>query len=259
MTDHLRAEQRGAVRIVTIDRPEAKNALHGPLRAALRAAMSAADRDDTVNAIVLTGTDPVFSAGVDFKQLERGPGETGSPMDVTPAAAIRAVRKPVIAAVNGACVSGALEVALSCAFIVASERARFADTHAQLGVLPTWGLTALLPRAVGVRKAREMSATGAFVDAVEALRIGLVNHVVEHERLLPFTVALAERIPGGLAVSDVLDLYAHGEDLGLAAALAAETHASIGRSYDLAGFTAAGRRTAARQRQASPTAGQEDA
>ena len=78
--------------------------------------------------------------------------------------------------------------------MVASERARFADTHATLGVVPTWGLTALLPRAVGVRKAREMSVTGAFVDAHEALRLGLVNHVVPHDELLPFARRLAADI-----------------------------------------------------------------
>jgi enoyl-CoA hydratase/carnithine racemase len=197
---------------------------------------------------VLTAVDPVFSAGVDFKRLERGPRETGSPLDITPAGALRAMRKPVICAVNGACVSGALEVALSCSFIIASERARFADTHAMLGVVPTWGLTALLPRAVGVRKARQMSITGQFVDATEALRLGLVNHVVPHDELLPFALELAGRIPRNAAVGEMLDLYARGEDLTLAGALAAETAHSVGRKYDLEAFTAAGSATAARQR-----------
>jgi enoyl-CoA hydratase len=114
------------------------------------------------------------------------------------------MRKPVLCAVNGACVSGALEVALSCSFIVASERARFADTHALLGVVPTWGLTALLPRAVGVRKARQMSITGEFVDASEALRLGLVNHVVPHEQLLSFALGLAARVPSNAAVGEML-------------------------------------------------------
>jgi enoyl-CoA hydratase len=248
MTENLRVTAHGAVRVLTIDRPEAKNAMHGPLRSALRAAMTEADRDAAVSAVVLTGADPVFSAGVDFKKLERGSDETGSPLDLTPAGAVRAVRKPVICAVNGACVSGALEVALSCSFIVASERARFADTHTQLGVVPTWGLTALLPRAVGIRKAREMSVTGAFVDAEEALRIGLVNHVVPHDELLPFTLALAERIPSNPAVAEMLSLFNRGQDLTLAGALSLETTSSIGRKYDLAAFTAAGSKTAADQR-----------
>jgi enoyl-CoA hydratase len=254
MTDHLQISDHDGVRVLTIDRPDVKNALHGPLRSALVAVLGDADNDDSVRVVVLTAVDPVFSAGVDFKHLERGPGETGSPRDVNPASAVRAMSKPVICAVNGACVSGALEIALSCSFIVASERARFADTHALLGVVPTWGLTALLPRAVGVRKAREMSITGAFVDAAEALRIGLVNHVVPHEQLLSFSLGLANQIPGTPAVSEMLDLYARGQDMSLAAALALETSHSLGRKYDLAAFTAAGSQTAARQREReSPT------
>jgi enoyl-CoA hydratase len=248
MTDHLHISDHDGIRILTIDRPEAKNALHGALRSALVAALRDADGDDDIGVVVLAAVDPVFSAGVDFKRLERGPGETGSPLDVNPASALRALRKPVICAVNGACVSGALEIALSCSFIIASERARFADTHAMLGVVPTWGLTALLPRAVGVRKAREMSISGTFVDAAEALRVGLVNHVVPHEELIPFTLDVATRVPATPAVGEMLDLYSRGEDLSLAAALTLETSHSVGRKYDLAAFTTAGRRTAARQR-----------
>ena len=249
MTEHLRINDRDGIRVLTIDRPESRNALHAPLRSALCAAVEAADRDDTVRVVVLTAVDPVFSAGVDFKRLERGPGETGSPFDVTPAASVRAVHKPVICAVNGACVSGALEIALSCSFIVASDHARFADTHVMLGVVPTWGLTALLPRAVGVRKAREMSITGEFVDAAEALRLGLVNHVVAHDDLLPFTLELAGRVPPNAAVGEMLDLYARGGDLSLTGALAAETAHSMGRTYDLEAFAAAGIAAAARRRE----------
>jgi enoyl-CoA hydratase len=251
MSEHLRVDDDNGIRILTIDRPESKNALHGPLRGQLCAAAATADRDDDVRVVVLTAVDPVFSAGVDFKQLERGPGETGSPLDVTPASALRAMRKPVICAVNGACVSGALEIALSCSFIVASERARFADTHALLGVVPTWGLTALLPRAVGVRKARQMSITGEFVDASEALRLGLVNHLVPHEDLMAFTLELASRVPANAAVGEMLSLYARGADMSLTGALAAETSYSLGRKYDLEAFTAAGSTASARQREAS--------
>src|SRR5206468_8047502 len=120
---------------------------------------------------------------------------TGStPSSRNPGKALRAMATPVVCAVNGACVTGGLEIALSCTFVVASERARFADTHARLDVVAAWGLTALLPRAVGVRKAAEMSITGNFVDAEEALRLGLVNHVVAHDELMPFTRALAHDI-----------------------------------------------------------------
>jgi enoyl-CoA hydratase len=158
------------------------------------------------------------------------------------------MRKPVICAVNGACVSGALEIALSASFIVASDRARFADTHALLGVVPTWGLTALLPRATGVRKARQMSVTGDFVHAEEALRVGLVNRVVPHDELLSFTLDLARRIPATGAVGEMLDLYSRGAGLSLAEALEVEAAHSAGRRYDMAAFMAAGQAAAARPR-----------
>ena len=94
--------------------------------------------------------------------------------------------------------TGALEIALACDMIVASERARFADTHAKVGLIPGWGMSAALPTAVGRRKAVELSLTGAFIDADEALRIGLVNAVVPHEELLPRTYEIAQAI-GGIA------------------------------------------------------------
>jgi enoyl-CoA hydratase len=243
--DHLRTEDLDGVRILTIDRPEARNALNSPLRRALVRAFAEADRDPAVRVVVLTGTDPVFSAGVDFKEVGgRGPDGAAGPTD-NPAHVLRGMRTPVLCAVNGACVTGALEIALSATFVVASERARFADTHALLGVVPIWGMTALLPRAVGVRMAREMSITGRFVDATEALRIGLVNHVVPHDDLLAFTVGLARRIPTTGAVGEMLGLYARGEDLSLAGALAAETAHSAGRAHDPAAFAAAGHAVAA--------------
>ena len=247
MSRHLRVDDHDGVRVLTIDRPSSKNALHAPLRRALVAALADVDREESVRAVVLTGTGPVFSAGVDFKEVDNGPDSAVGPAD-NPAYALRGTRKPVICAVNGACVSGALELALSATFIVASNRARFADTHAALGVVPTWGLTALLPRSVGVRVARQMSITGAFLDAAEAFRVGLVNHVVPHEELLPFAVDLAGRIPATAAVGELLGLYARGEDLSLSGALAVEAAHSAGRTYDLAAFTAAGRTVSARLR-----------
>ncbi len=240
MPDHLQIEDRDGIRLLTIDRPESKNALNGPLMRRLRSEFAAADVQDAVQVVVLTAVDPVFSAGVDFKQVEPGSSDSGAQTGFNPASVLRTMRKPVICAVNGACVSGALEIALSASFIVASDRARFADTHALLGVVPTWGLTALLPRAVGVRKAREMSVTGDFVSAEEALRIGLVNHVVPHEQLLTFALGLARRIPGKPAVGEMLDLYGRGEDLSLAGALEVEAAYTASRTYDMAAFRSAG-------------------
>ena len=242
----LAVDDDAGVRAITINRPEAKNALNGAMRRELCELLADADRDPAVKAVILTGADPVFTAGVDFKDVSPSPDPYTTHLATNPGRAVRAMRTPVLCAVNGACVSGGLEIALSSTFIVASDRARFADTHARLDAVPTWGLTALLPRAVGIRKAREMSITGNFVDAGEALRIGLVNHVVPHDELLPFTRQLAAQIADTRAVTELLGLYQRGEHLSLSAALALETAHTIDRHIDLAAFTEAGRATSQR-------------
>ena len=235
------------VRVITIDRPDAKNAMTLAMRTTLIDVVAASDADPDVHAMVITATDPIFTAGVDFK--ERLGGEK-RPVDWTlrpdPAAALRAAVTPSICAVNGACVSGGLEIALSSTFVIASERARFADTHARLNVVPGWGLTALLPRAVGLRKAREMTITGNFVEADEALRIGLVNHVVAHEELRARAVALARDVAPQPAVREVLRLYNRGDGLSLADALALERDWTTHRVHDPASFRALGEQTAKR-------------
>jgi len=117
--------------------------------------------------------------------------------------------KPLIGAINGVAVTGGFELALCCDMLIASERARFADTHARVGVMPGWGLSVLLPRAIGVRRARELSLTGNYLDARTASDWGLVNRVVEHEELLPTVRALAEDIIGNdqLGVRQMLRTY----------------------------------------------------
>ncbi|MGE0794378.1 MAG: enoyl-CoA hydratase-related protein [Acidimicrobiia bacterium] len=156
------------------------------MASAICAAMAAA-QDAAV--IVLTGADPAFCAGLDLRDL--GVGDLGQLDPFVASVADSAV--PVIAAVNGPAVTGGFEVALACDFMVASERAAFADTHLRVGVYP--GPVAVdLPRRVGMARARELSLTGNFVDAATALRIGLVNHVVPHDELLPFTLELARAV-----------------------------------------------------------------
>jgi enoyl-CoA hydratase len=234
-TEGLRTQIENRVLVVTLDRPERKNALTVAMRLELEAICAAIDADAAVDVLLLTATDPVFSAGVDIKEV----GQLGTSMRATdPGRALRAVGKPVIAAVNGACVSGALEIALSCDFILASERARFADTHARLGALPRWGLSALLPRAVGIAKAKEMTITGNFVLADEALRVGLVNRVVAHADLLEAALALAADVvssdPRALRAS--LDLYDRGAFLSTQEALALEQKISLAWQVDTDDF-----------------------
>ena len=123
--------------------------------------------------------------------------------------------KPMIGAINGAAVTGGLELALGCDFLVASERARFADTHARVGVVPGWRLTVELPEAIGYRRAKEMSVTGNFVDAETALAWGLVNHVVPHDELLPFTRQLAADIASNdrIAARAMIGIYNEERDV----------------------------------------------
>jgi len=188
------------VATVTLHRPEARNALNRALMYALWDAIAAAGADPEVDAVILTGADPAFCAGVDLKEAAgetpvsaepRGPGD-GPERDTNGLYRfLPVIDKPVIGAINGVAVTGGLEVALQCTFLVASERARFADTHARVGIMPGGGITVLMAQTLGPRRAIEQSLTGNFLTADDALRFGLVNHVVPHEELLPFTRRLA--------------------------------------------------------------------
>lgn len=178
------------VRTLTLNRPQARNALSSALRDRFFAALTDAETDDGVDVVILTGTDPVFCAGLDLKELG---GQSALP-DISPR--WPAMSKPVIGAVNGAAVTGGLELALYCDILIASEQARFADTHARVGLLPTWGLSVRLPQKVGVGLARRMSLTGDYLSAADALRAGLVTEVVPHDRLLPTARQVAAAIVG---------------------------------------------------------------
>ena len=212
MNDVVLVEVTDRVATVTINRPEARNALSTDVLRVLPAAVGECDANDDVDVIILTGADPAFSAGIDLKELGAGrnsgmaapPAERRGPLPPT--------SKPIIGAINGVAVTGGFELALACDFLVASDRARFADTHARVGIQPGWGLTVLLAEAVGVRRAREMSATGNFIDAPTALSWGLVNHVVPHDELLPFCRRLAADIVSNdqVAVRRILATYDEG-------------------------------------------------
>ena len=207
----FKVERDEHVALVTIDRPEARNALTAAMRRSFGRLLGSLDEEDRLRAIVLTGADPSFSAGVDVK--ERLAGDRPRPLvKPNPGEVLRSCRTPVIAAVNGPCVAGGLEMALSCSFILASERAVFRDTHAKIGLMPGWGLSVLLPQAVGVRKAREMTLTGRALDAAEAHRIGLVNRVCPHDELLSDALetarTLADTEPG--VARAALALYERG-------------------------------------------------
>jgi enoyl-CoA hydratase len=196
-------EVEDRVATLTLNRPEARNALNRALMYALWDAIGAAGSDPGVDAVILTGSDPAFCAGLDLKEVA---GETPSSAKPRPAGQgperdtnglyrfLPVIEKPVIGAINGVAATGGLEIALQCTFLVASERARFADTHARVGIMPGGGMTVLMAQSVGLRRAIELSLTGNFLGAEEALGYGLVNHVVDHGELLPFARRLAADI-----------------------------------------------------------------
>jgi len=203
---------------ITLNRPEARNALSSDVLALMPQRMREAEADNEVDVIILTGTDPAFTAGLDLKELGssgdnlgRGSGSDGGRNSDGVRGPFPKLTKPLIGAINGAAVTGGFELALNCDFLVASQHAKFGDTHARVGVMPGWGLTVLLPLAIGVRRAREMSFTGNFMLADEALAFGLVNHVVPHRDLMPFTRQLALDIVGNdqVGVRQIRSTYAH--------------------------------------------------
>lgn len=201
--DVLLVETSDRIRTLTLNRPQSRNALSTVLRTQFFSALRDADADDDVGVVIITGTDPVFCAGLDLKEL----GNSTELPDISPQ--WPPMTTPVIGAINGAAVTGGLELALYCDFLIASERARFADTHARVGLLPTWGLSVRLPQKVGVGMARRMSLTGDYLSAEEALRCGLVTQVVPHDELLPATRMVAASIVGNNsdAIRALLDSY----------------------------------------------------
>lgn len=177
---------------VTLNRPDVRNALSHELRQRIKSQIAELDADDDIRAIILTGADPAFCAGFDLHELESANKKIP---EITPLKApFISTKTPVIGAINGAAYTGGLELALSCHFLIASERATFADTHARFGLMPGSGLSVLLPEAVGTRRARQMSISSEPIDATTALTWGLVNRVVAHEQLHSTCMAIARLI-----------------------------------------------------------------
>lgn len=227
----LTVRRAQGVALLTLHRPQARNALSSALLHALSQAMAEADADDDVGVIVLTGADPAFCAGLDLKEMAAGGDNLGlgaSPDGTVPAAPWAPTTKPVIASVNGVAITGGLELVLRCDLVIASDRAAFADTHARVGVMPGWGMSVLLPQAVGSRVARQMSLTGDFLSAERALSLGLVSEVVPHDQLAERTRSLAETIAGNdrAVVRALLATYRRIESDHDAAGLRAEALAS---------------------------------
>lgn len=214
----------GGIRLLTLNRPRQRNSLNTELAAALFAALEFANADDAVRVVVLTGADPAFCAGIDLKEAASGGADFFRQLDSRCVTYVGEMSKPVIGAINGAAITGGFEIALGCDFLIASERAVFADTHARVGILPGGGMTARLPGAVGLRQAKRLSMTGDLIDAHRAERLGLVTEVVPHQELVDRALEVARTIGeiDPVVIASLKRMYAEGSATTLGEALALE-------------------------------------
>ncbi|HLO16456.1 MAG TPA: enoyl-CoA hydratase-related protein [Anaerolineales bacterium] len=219
------SETRGRVGLVTLNRPQAMNALNNQLMRELMDALEAFDKNDAIGAMVITGNEKAFAAGADIKEMA---GKTIQQMMDTDHIAvfgrIRTIQKPVIAAVSGWALGGGCEIALSCDMIVASESAKFGQPEINIGVIPGAGGTQRLTRAVGKAIAMEMILNDRRLNAQEAYQLGMVNRVVPVEGYLEEALKLAEEIASRapLAVRTAKNMIKLAFDLSLSNGLAEE-------------------------------------
>ena len=194
--ENILVETRGAVGLITLNRPKALNALSSPLMAELTQALDAFEADRSIGAMVLTGSEKAFAAGADIKEMQTKTWSEAYMEDFITAGWERLTRcrKPVIAAVAGFALGGGCEVAMMCDFIIAADNAKFGQPEVNLGIPPGAGGTQRLTRFVGKSKSMEMCLTGRFMDAEEAERAGLVSRVVPAADLLDDAIKTAEAI-----------------------------------------------------------------
>lgn len=193
-SEDLVVVDRGPARLLVFNRPERRNAMSSDMRRSFAAELVRAEADPTVHCLIVTGAHGFFTAGVDIKEFELG---TPSPMvRPHPVEAARSISKPMIAMIHGPCITGGLELALACTFLIGSEQSSFADTHLKIGIFPGWGGVSLLASAVGARRAAQLQLSGERISARTALEWGLINEVVPEASLLPRCLQLAELVAG---------------------------------------------------------------
>jgi len=251
----VKVERHGAVAVVMLNRPEAMNALSSAVRAELAQVMRDVDADESIRAVVLTGAgERAFTAGLDLKELAADTSNLGDANAVeatrNPVKAVEQCCKPVIGAINGVAITGGFELALACDVLIASENARFADTHARVGIMPGWGLSQKLSRLIGISRAKELSLSGNFLDAQTACAWGLVNRVVPADELLP----AAKQLAADIATADPAMVGAYkaliddGFALPFGEAMALEHRTSSARNAQVSGEEVEERRRAVMER-----------
>lgn len=188
----IKVDVENEVALVTLNRPQAMNALSRELRTAIADTFEKLEADPAVRVVILTGAGKAFCAGLDLKELGQGRDTVqGSVETKDPVSSIARFSGPIIGAINGVAITGGFELALACDVLICSSEARFADTHGRVGILPGWGLSQRLSRTIGVYRAKELSLTGNFLTAQQAADWGLANRVVAPSELIPAAKKLA--------------------------------------------------------------------
>ncbi len=217
-------EKKNGIAKITLNRPEAMNAIDEPLWAEIIAALDEIEKDNTLNVVILTGTGRAFSTGRDLPGIMAVREWPAGKRTET----LENFSKPVIAAVNGYCFTGGFELAMCADIVIAAENAVFADTHARFGIIPGGGQTQRLPRHIGPKKAKELLFTCDTISAQEAERIGIVNKVVPPEKLEEAAMEMAEKISKNIpeTVSAIKSLVNRGlkVDYQTGLGLEAEAH-----------------------------------
>jgi len=227
---HLLIERRGHVLVVTMNRPQVRNALSGPMLALLRKAWDQVDNDPAIRVCVLTGAGGAFCAGADLKAMTRAhPGDTANagafdPSVIEPLLKGRRLTKPLIAAVEGVAVAGGTEILQATDIRVAGQSARFGVSEARWGLFPLGGSAVRLPRQIPYTIAADLLLTGRHITAAEALEIGLIGHVVPDGQALARALEIAETIAanGPVAVQAILRAIRETEGMPENDAFAAE-------------------------------------
>ena len=197
----IKVEKEGKVAILTLNRPEALNAINTQLHTELEDIFADVTRDDEINAVVLTGAGKAFSAGGDVKGMGTSPAERlkRSPLSYAKRLIhnLVEVEQPIIAAVNGHAIGLGATIALFCDTIIASEQAKIGDPHVRVGLVAGDGGAVIWPLLCGLARAKEYLMTGDLLTATEAERIGLINHVVTPDEVMPKAMELAQRLANG--------------------------------------------------------------
>lgn len=222
----LLVEKKDGIAILTLNRPEKLNALSLELRLELQREIEAIRVDPDIGVVILTGAGRAFCVGRDLNELGDADvrAQERELEHSNPPALLRSLPQPVIGAINGLAITGGLEISVSCDMLIATPETKFADTHVRLGLLPGWGLSQRLSRAIGLSRAKELSLTGNYLTAEKAYEWGLVNRIVSREELLPTCIELGKDMMSSM--TDVMlkakRLMDRGYDLALGDAMTYE-------------------------------------